>query len=312
MPLPSALLASTLALLLGATAAAQTVDVVGTSASRSQRTALAKGNSFRVDTTVVLDSFEMWFDFSGAQTVEFYIYRCPTEGGTYTQLLRTSVPLTGNGPGWYSSGALQFPLICGGHYVLATSWPGTLAYYFGTGNSQPVSFGEHTFAYALGTHPLPASFTTTSNDQAIYHMRLLTNAPGAGDPDVDCVGTSCATSGAPAPELGTAFLPRTGTPAFAFLLSGSVSGRIGAAMVTPGLLPFPIPIAGSCELFVDPTVTFVLLGPATLDAAGAASFAAPIPPDVSLRGARVAAQAFVLEASSGALDTSNALDLLLN
>ena len=53
-----------------------------------------------------------------------------------------------------------------------------MTYYYGTGESQVVSFGEHVHGYATGTHPLPASFSSTSNDQAIYHQRLTTDVNG--------------------------------------------------------------------------------------------------------------------------------------
>lgn len=297
---------------LASMSSAQTQDVVGSTTNRSQRGGIAKGNSFRIDTTVILDSFDMWLDFTGPQAVDYYVYRCPSEAGTYVQLLQTTVQLAGTGPGWYSSGSLQFPLICGGHYVLAISFPGTLAYYYGVGNSQAVSFGEHTFAHATGTHPLPASFTTASNDQAIYHMRTWTVLPGATDPDVSCIGVSCATSTSSAPELGVAQLPRLGSNGFELLLSGSTPALLGVAMVTPGLLPFGVPIAGPCELYVDPTLSFILIGPLNLNASGAANFAAPIPQDPSLRGARLGAQSFVIDVTTGALDTTNALALRLN
>ena len=51
----------------------------------------------------------------------------------------------------------------------------------GGGNRGPavdnaeVSFGEHVHGHASGSHPLPASFSNTSNDQAIYHQRLTTD-----------------------------------------------------------------------------------------------------------------------------------------
>lgn len=50
-----------------------------------------------------------------------------------------------------------------------------MTYYYWTGESQVVSFGEHVHGYATGTHRLPASFSSTANNQAIYHQRLTTD-----------------------------------------------------------------------------------------------------------------------------------------
>lgn len=83
--------------------------------------------------------------------------------------------MTGTGVGWYSSGTINYRLEAGNYYIIAVSWSGTTSYWYGSGDSQLVSFGEHVYGYASGTHPLPPSFDTTSNDQAIYHQRLTTD-----------------------------------------------------------------------------------------------------------------------------------------
>ena len=58
---------------------------------------------------------------------------------------------------------------------IAVSRSGTLTYYDANGESQPVSFGEHVHGYAVGYHPLPATFDSLSNDLAIYLQRLTTD-----------------------------------------------------------------------------------------------------------------------------------------
>jgi hypothetical protein len=63
----------------------------------------------------------------------------------------------------------------GEYYIIAVSWTGTTGYTYGVGDTQATSFGAQIYGYATGTHPLPGSFVTSSNDQAIYHQRLTTD-----------------------------------------------------------------------------------------------------------------------------------------
>ncbi len=150
------------------------VDVVGDTSNSSSAAGRAKGNSYQVDIDVILDEAEFWLNFSDSQTLTYYVFVCPTEFGTYTEVYRASEPVSGSGVGWYSSGTLSVEMDSGFHYIIAVSWTGTMTYYYGTGDSQATSFGSQTHGYASGFDPLPASFQSTSNDQAIYHQRLNT------------------------------------------------------------------------------------------------------------------------------------------
>lgn len=156
------------------------VDVVGGTAYKSSfKTALAKGNSYRVDIDVTLTQAEFWLDFSTTQNLYFYVFESPSEFGTYTKIFETSSQVTGTGATWYSSGPIAVPLPKDNHYIIAVSWDGTLAYYYNTGDSQATSFGSYVSGYAIGAHPLGSTLYHNSNDQAIYYQRLTTE-PGLG------------------------------------------------------------------------------------------------------------------------------------
>jgi hypothetical protein len=152
------------------------VDIVGDTSNQATGTGRAKGDSYRVDNSVVLNEAEFWLNFTSTQTLVYYVFESPVEFGTYTEVYRDSEVVAGTGAGWYSSGPISVAMTAGNHYIIAVSWDGTLTYYFGVGDSQPTSFGAHTHGYATGLHPLPAQFSSTSNDQAIYHQRLTTDA----------------------------------------------------------------------------------------------------------------------------------------
>lgn len=153
----------------------RTEDIVGDTSNSGTASGRAKGNSYQVDIDVLLEEMEFWLNFSTTQTLTYYVFHCPDEFGTYTEVFRESGSVSGTGPGWYSSGPVAIDLSAGSHYIIAVSWDGSLTYYYGTGDSQAVSFGYHTHGYATGYDPLPASFQSMSNDQAIYHQRLSTS-----------------------------------------------------------------------------------------------------------------------------------------
>jgi len=151
------------------------VDVVGGTSGGSTKTGLAKGNSYRIDTEVVLDNAEFYLDFSDTQNLTFYVFESSVEFGTYFEVHRNIRTVTGNGSGWYSSGSIAVQLFAGRYYIIAVSWDGSLGYYYNTGDTEATSFGAHVHGYASGTDPLPGAISSTNNDQAIYHQRLTTN-----------------------------------------------------------------------------------------------------------------------------------------
>lgn len=151
------------------------IDIVGGTSNSSTRNALAKGNAYRVDNSVVLNEAEFWLSFSGTQTVNVYVFDSPAEFGTYNEVYRSSGPMTGTGAAWYSSGPIAVPMSAGMYYIIAVSWSGTVTYYYNVGDTQATSFGAHVHGYATGVHPLPTTISSTVNDQAIYYQRLTTD-----------------------------------------------------------------------------------------------------------------------------------------
>ena len=151
------------------------VDIVGETTDSATHFGRAKGNSFRIDTPVTLLESEFWLEFNDTQTLTFYVFQCPTEFGLYTDIHRHSRVVTGSGPYWYSSGALNVDLFANWHYIIAVSWNGTMTYFFGAGTSQATTFGAQTHGYAAGYDPLPVSFVSDIDDIAIYRQRLTTD-----------------------------------------------------------------------------------------------------------------------------------------
>ncbi len=152
----------------------QALDTVGNTSNSNSDRARAKGNAYRVDADRVLIEQQFYLNFTGTQTLCFYVYESPVEFGTYQQIQESSHAASGQGAAWYSSGPISVPLDAGKYYIVAVSWDDLLRYYYGEGNSQPVSFGAQVHGYAVGSHPLGPTLSSRSNDYAIYHQRLLT------------------------------------------------------------------------------------------------------------------------------------------
>jgi hypothetical protein len=165
---------------LAGVASAQTIDVVGGTTNPVNGSARAKGNAYEVTAATNLTLAEFYLDFAGPQTLRTTVHSCATEFGSYSQIFETGGVVNGAGAGWYSNGAIQVPLAAGTYYLVAVSWSGTLRYFYTTGDSQPVSFGSHVHGYASGAHPLPGVFSSSVNDQAIYHQRLTSQSGPIG------------------------------------------------------------------------------------------------------------------------------------
>ena len=152
----------------------RTIDIVGGTSVSGSSSGRAKGNSYRIDMDVTLTEAEFWLNFNDSQTLTYYVFVCPDEFGTYNEVYRNSESVSGTGAGWYSSGPVSIDMNAGSHYINIVSWDGNMTYYYDTGDSLSTSFGAYVHGYALGSDPLPASFESTSNDQAIYYQRLNT------------------------------------------------------------------------------------------------------------------------------------------
>jgi hypothetical protein len=152
----------------------RTVDIVGGTTNSSSGPGRAKGNSYQIDTDVILTEAEFWLDFGNTQMLTFYVFVCPDEFGKYNEIYRNSELTVGSGAAWYSTGPVAVEMDAGNHYIIIVSWDGTVGYYYDSGDSQATSFGYYTHGYATGSNPLPASFQSLSNDQAIYYQRLNT------------------------------------------------------------------------------------------------------------------------------------------
>lgn len=287
---------------------AQTIDILGGTASAPTGANRAKASLYRFDTSVVMLDFEVWMDVPAADTLTFFAYRHHSRTGTATLEWTQSVPVAGGGgPQWHASGPLGINLVAGNHYALGVAWTNNLTYYYST-SSGPVttSFGTWERAHTINSATPPATLNLPAGiDIAVYHHRL-TSVPTTS---VVNTGTPCSS---------TALLPRL--VADDFFTIGSTS-TLELVDTTPnGITLFglaggpaaatPLPLFG-CSIWLDvagPLVTLASLASPT----GYSSLALTLPNDPLLSGLTYSAQGLVFSATSPAVDVSNAVSFTIN
>ncbi len=157
-----------------------------------------RGNSYAVDTTVVLTRIEQYLDVATAGPLTFFVYEATDdEQGPYALVAQDTVTATANGPGFYASGELHVTLTAGRWYIIGAAWPDDHTYFWGGAHPQSVSFGQTVHGLAtvytseLPADPVPSSplvwhqRLTTRDEQVSYQWRKNgTDLPGADAADL--------------------------------------------------------------------------------------------------------------------------------
>lgn len=294
-------------LFLLAPLSAQTVDTIGgTTTTAANRPAAGKGSVFKVDSSVLLFTYEMWLDApAGPQTVNFFIYRHHSRSGPFTLTHQFPVTFTGGvGPAWVSSGPIVVPLVCGNYYMLGVSWSGTLTYFYNTNpTALPVSFGTWERAHTL-TNPIPTTYNvSTGIDIAVYRQQLTTFAL----PAVGCVGTGCNPASATLPRLVADTILRVGGQANFEIVSDLASVPAIYAIGFGATMPAPVTLFG-CPVWMNlggiASTPLVITSPA-----GLGTMTLAVPQNPIYLGTQLSMQGGLL---SSAIGTTNALDVTVN
>lgn len=298
------LLATTLSLLFSLSLAAQTIDTLGGTTTPVTGGPTSKASVFRCDQSVLLTDYAMWLDVPGPTTLTFFVFRHHSRSGAFTQMQTYTVPVQGGtGPGWYSTGPIVLPLLCGNHYLIGASWPGQLTYYYNRAAAAfPISFGTWERANTLASPP-PATFNVASGiDVACYHQQLTT----LPIPAVNCIGTGCNPAGTLPRLVANRALTLGNTTALEVV--GGTPSAIALYALTFGLtLPQPVPFFG-CPVWLN-LGGQVSSDAVVLSSAGFGALNLPVPQNPLYLGTQLSVQAGVLGAQ---VSTTGALELVVN
>jgi hypothetical protein len=282
---------------------AQIVDVVGGTSTAPTLSNRAKASLYAVTTTVSLLEFEAWLNVPGPETLTFFAYRHHSRTGAST--LEWTLPVTvagGTGPGWYSTGPINLPMVAGNYYVLGVSWVGSVTYYYSTASQgSPVSFGSWQRAHTLN-NPLPATLTLTGSDSAQYHQRL-TSVPTVG---VLNTGTGCSATTLVPRLVADGYFTLNATSALE-LVDALPNGICLFGLAVGGATPVPVPLFG-CSIWLDFTYPIVTLA-ALASPTGYAGLPIAVPNDPLLLSTTYSGQGLVFGPT--AIDVTNAVSFTI-
>jgi len=290
--------------LLAAPLTAQTIDTVGGTGSAPSRANIAKANLFQVDSTVLLTEIEMYLDVPTNDTITWFVYRHHSRDGDAAQLFTIPSTVTGGtGPGWYSSGFISVPMVCGNHYLIGAAWTSTVTYHYSIASpGDPVSFGNWQRA-RTPTVPLAPTISITGNDAAQYYQRLTTiglNSVACG-PVANCSGATLA------PRLVADNAPLIGQNFGLDIVGVQPNSLVLCALADGPPLGAPQPLLG-CSVYLDLNAAVFTLT-AFADGTGLASIPLSVPNNSALVGLQQAVQAAGVGST---IDMTNVLGLTVN
>jgi len=291
--------------LLAASLTSQTVVTVGGTNSAPSRANTAKANMFQVDSTVLLQEIEMFLDVPGPETLTWFVYRHHSRTGASSLLFQTTTNVTGGtGAGFYSSGPIVLPLVCGNHYLIGCSWAGTVTYHYNTSSAGSlVAFGNWQRGNTL-TPPLPATYNFSAGTDIAQYYQRLTTLPLNG---VDC-GPGAACTSTTDPRLVANGSPLQGASFDLDVVEATGPGLVIYAFADGPPLTSPTPLR-NCSVWLDLSAPITIYSAFT-NASGEATQTFPVPVNPLLQGFAISVQAGIL--SSGNVDMTNVLGLVVN
>lgn len=157
------------------------VDLVGSDALIfSPVTNIYVGNVFQATSNTLLQQIETALTFMGTANLIFIVYQMDGIGSGFakTQVLSVTGAVDGIGPAFYGSGPLDFPLVAGKYYAIATGWTSeSIQPYADVSAVAPTSFGSVVMGFGY-TNPLPPVFTGALQDSGYnFYQRLTVGTP---------------------------------------------------------------------------------------------------------------------------------------
>ncbi len=151
-------------------------DTVGSQRSGVTGAARIKGNFFACTSSTTLVESEFYLDISTPTELRFFVYEAETRTSAgFSKISDVLVSSSGTGVHFYSSGAINVPLLAGKSYAIGVGWAGTARYWFDTGHPTPTAFGESYDGLASVGFPPPVT-VIYEDDSAQYYQRLTTDS----------------------------------------------------------------------------------------------------------------------------------------
>ncbi|UCF62747.1 MAG: choice-of-anchor D domain-containing protein, partial [bacterium] len=159
----------------------------GTQFSYGPSGARGRGNHFYCSTATTLLEHRLYLNMTANSDMQFLVYEGDVQIGNYNLINVAEIANSGTGEGWYSSGAINVPLVAGKYYMIYPQWTQPANYY----NNQtitpypiPTSFGELQMGVGFNYAPsysVPAAATqnvpsTAFGAATAYYQTIVTGA----------------------------------------------------------------------------------------------------------------------------------------
>ena len=148
----------------------------------------SRGNIFHCTTSRMLMEHRFYLSPSTATQLWFLVYEGSSQSGTYALISASNASPAGPGQGWYSSGAVNVPMVQDRYYLIVASFAAVSTYFNQQGIAPypvPASFGEliagagWDWAPDAAFPPLPSeSVPASAFGSPVAYYQTLVTAPG--------------------------------------------------------------------------------------------------------------------------------------
>jgi hypothetical protein len=150
-------------------------DVGNSSLNLATTSNLMRGGVVGITTSVQLIEIRSYLNIATSRELRYIVYEHTAATGTFTKILEVTVPNSGTGTGFYSSGPVSLTLEAGKFYAIGVNWNGGLTYYWQASAPVPIptSFGTITGGLAATLYPPPATLSIAATS-SLYYTQLVT------------------------------------------------------------------------------------------------------------------------------------------
>jgi hypothetical protein len=159
----------------GGFAGQTSTDIGNTENNLTTTSNLIRGGVVGVTTPVQLLEIRSYLNIATSRELRFIVYENTAQTGTFTKILEVTVPNSGTGTQFYTSGPVALLLEAGKFYAIGVNWNGGLNYYWDASAPVPIptSFGTITGGLAATTYPPPPTLSVTATT-SLYYTQILT------------------------------------------------------------------------------------------------------------------------------------------
>ncbi|MBI5214395.1 MAG: choice-of-anchor D domain-containing protein [Ignavibacteriae bacterium] len=132
-----------------------------------------RGNIFYIYKNILLREFKCYLDITYATGMRFVVYSATSSNGVFTKIKEITIPNSGTGRKFYSSGAMEVPLEKNKYYFIGVAYIGTIKLaYKSVTLPMDVQFGSLVSAATINKFPPPDTVTPSTSSIFLWTQSL--------------------------------------------------------------------------------------------------------------------------------------------